>query len=115
MIVPCSRLSPAARASSGRSPGADGSPFFSVYLTAGCSPLIRLAAAFVEHRADLWLLPGGGSSEWIEGHVDEVLAVVERLCNEASCSSHGEQIPSPDGGRLPLLAILDQGTAPLDG
>jgi hypothetical protein len=40
----------------------------------------RLADAFVLHREDLW--PAGepaATPEWIDGHVDVILATIERL------------------------------------
>jgi hypothetical protein len=51
----------------------------------------RLARAFVEHVDDLW--PAGrnqgATPEWIEGHVDEMLAVIERLFAAATDDQPG--------------------------
>ena|SRR5215475_12233152 len=43
-----------------------------------------LAEILFDHRADLWPISTEGvTRDWIAGHVDEILAVCERLFGEA--------------------------------
>jgi hypothetical protein len=46
-----------------------------------------LARELYEHRDALWPhgAPPAATPQWVEGHVDEVLAVIERLYGEALC------------------------------
>jgi hypothetical protein len=77
----------------------------------------RLADAFVLHREDTW--PQGepaATPEWIDGHVDIILATIERLYAVAVKGEHPGAAEFLD--RLswlpPLLAKLGQGQL-LDG
>jgi hypothetical protein len=68
-----------------------------------------LAAAFVEHHRELW--PFGdpnATPQWIEGHVDEMLATIERLYGEAICGPMAHAFLNRMAWLPPLLAELDQ-------
>jgi hypothetical protein len=76
----------------------------------------RLAAAFYERRHELW--PSGdvnATPQWIEAHIDSMLAVIERLYSEAICGPKARVFLDRLAWLPPLLAKLDQPAVPLDG
>jgi hypothetical protein len=75
----------------------------------------RLAAAFYERRHELW--PFGdvnATPQWIEAHIDDMLAVIERLYDEAICGPKARAFLDRMAWLPPLLAELDT-PARLDG
>jgi hypothetical protein len=72
-----------------------------------------LAMAFDHHRADIWPFSGGAgiTLEWIEANVDEVLAVVVWLYDEASNLPGGTMFLDRFAWLPPLLQRLDQPVA----
>ena len=76
----------------------------------------KLAAAFVDHHSDLW--PFGDPSatpQWVEGHVDEILATVERLYQQATCGPVAQEFLDRMAWLPPLLKGLDRPLLSLDG
>jgi hypothetical protein len=67
-----------------------------------------LASAFYDQRAALWPYNTAGvTREWIEGHVFEILATIERLYGEALCLPVAREFLDRMAWLPPLLATLD--------
>ena len=74
-----------------------------------------LADAFAEHVGHLWpQADPNATPQWIEGHVDEMLAIIEQLYAEAACGPMACAFLDRMRWLPPLLPELDTPAVPLD-